>query len=86
MKSSLSGQVAIVTGAARGLGLLVAEALASEGMAVVGADIRSEELKIAMEGLANRTGAKTLAVRADVGCKEDVIEMVRRTMEFFGSV
>jgi NAD(P)-dependent dehydrogenase (short-subunit alcohol dehydrogenase family) len=86
MKSTLDGQVAIVTGAARGLGLLVAEALANEGMNVVGADIRTEELKCGMAKLAERTGAKTLAVPADVGCEKDVIAMVRQTIEAFGSV
>ena len=44
-----AGRVAIITGAARGLGLLVAQDLAREGMYVAGADMREDELKREMD-------------------------------------
>ena len=41
----LKGQTALITGSARGLGLLVAERLAAEGMNIAGVDVRGPELE-----------------------------------------
>jgi len=82
----LKGRVAIVTGAARGLGLLVAQDLAREGMHVVGADLREDELKREMDAIARTSGVRTLTVPTDIGQEKQVVDLVKRTIGEFGRV
>ena len=86
MDIDLKGKVAIVTGAARGLGLLIAQDLAREGMHVVGADLRGNDLAQQMNGLARGSGARAVAVPTDIGQEQQVIELVARTVREFGRV
>ena len=62
MLDSLSGKVAVVTGAASGIGFALCEHFAELGMRVVLSDVDEEALTSA----ASRLDAETLAVRADV--------------------
>jgi len=81
----LSGQVAIVTGAASGIGRASAMAFAEAGAAVVCADISAE----GAEATANAIQAKqqkAMAVTADVGKLEDIDALVRRTVETYGKL
>src|SRR5262245_46242693 len=82
----LKGKAAIITGAARGLGLLVARALASEGMSIARADERAEELKTAMEGIAKNFGARVLAFPVNIGDEQAVAEMIQQTLRSFGGI
>lgn len=82
----LRGKVAIVTGAARGLGRLVAGDLAGEGMKVAGIDLRDEQVRDSMGRIAKETGTETLAVAADVGREDAVKEMVRTVLERWGRI
>jgi NAD(P)-dependent dehydrogenase (short-subunit alcohol dehydrogenase family) len=50
--NTLSGRVAVVTGAASGIGLAVSEALVAEGMSVVMADVNDESLRLQASRLA----------------------------------
>ncbi|OLT30797.1 hypothetical protein BJF79_09385 [Actinomadura sp. CNU-125] len=61
-----SGQVAVVTGAARGIGLALAEAFATRGMRVVLSDLRTEEVTAGASRVADGHGVETLAVTTDV--------------------
>jgi NAD(P)-dependent dehydrogenase (short-subunit alcohol dehydrogenase family) len=79
------GKVAVVTGAASGIGLGLAERLASEGMKVVLADIEEEALAAAVAGLRRRE-FDVLGVPADVSQGEAVEELARRTLEAYGGV
>ena len=82
----LTGRVALVTGAARGLGLHVAAELARAGMKIAGLDTRSEELAAALDDLENRYGAATLALPASVASEQDVVDAVGRTVATFGPI
>jgi NAD(P)-dependent dehydrogenase (short-subunit alcohol dehydrogenase family) len=81
----LRDRVAVVTGAASGIGLALCERFAAEGMRVVLADVEERALGAAAEALA-QTGAKTLAVRTDVTSAESVDALAARAFEAFGGV
>jgi NAD(P)-dependent dehydrogenase (short-subunit alcohol dehydrogenase family) len=80
-----NGKVAVVTGAASGIGLALSERFAAEGMKVVMADIEEKALVEASEKL-RATGAATLKVVTDVSKPEDVDELARKTINTFGGV
>ena len=77
-------RVAVVTGAASGIGLALAGRLAAEGMTVVMADIEAAPLAAAAEGLRHQ-GAAVLATRVDVSSPDDVERLARETYEAFGA-
>jgi NAD(P)-dependent dehydrogenase (short-subunit alcohol dehydrogenase family) len=76
---ALEGKVAIVTGAAQGIGRAIARGLAGEGARIVVADLQGAE-----EAAAEHPGGLGLAV--DVADEEDVRRMVAETVEHCGSV
>jgi NAD(P)-dependent dehydrogenase (short-subunit alcohol dehydrogenase family) len=78
-------KVAVVAGAASGIGLAMAEKFAAEGMQVVMADIEPEALSISSEGL-KRKGASILASRVDVRKPEEVEALAQKTVDTFGAV
>jgi len=80
-----SRRVAVVTGAASGIGLALARRLGAEGMRVVLADIEAGPLERAAKQLA-ASGVETLAVRTDVSRADDVDALARRTFDAFGAV
>src|SRR5215213_844410 len=85
MKNPLdySGKVALVTGAAAGMGLATAWAFAEAGAAVVLADFKEDAVKAAADELV-AGGHKALAVRCDVSDDAQVAAMVERTVAAFG--
>src|SRR2546428_4291159 len=83
MEFSFKDKVALVTGAASGLGLATATAFAESGAAVVLADWNEEAVRAAADGLASR-GHKVLTVRCDVSDDAQVEAMVDQTVAAFG--
>jgi len=79
------GRVAVVTGAASGIGRALADRFAAEGMKVVLADIEVAPLEAAVAAI-RATGAEAIGVRADVSRAEDVQALADATIERFGAV
>jgi NAD(P)-dependent dehydrogenase (short-subunit alcohol dehydrogenase family) len=80
----LGGKVAVVTGAASGIGRALSEAFAAEGMHVVMADIEDDALAAAAKEV-GAAGTKVLAVRTDVSKGDDVDALAARTVDEFGT-
>jgi NAD(P)-dependent dehydrogenase (short-subunit alcohol dehydrogenase family) len=83
--TELSG-VALVTGASSGIGRHLVEGLASRGMAVAGMARTEDRLTAAMTEVAEATGARTLAVAADVTDRASVDAATSRVVEELGPV
>jgi NAD(P)-dependent dehydrogenase (short-subunit alcohol dehydrogenase family) len=79
----LKDKIAIVTGAATGLGLAIARKLAREGARVVVADIREPQRGV--DALA-ADGLSALAVEVDIASERSVEAMVQSTVSAFGTV
>ncbi len=77
--------VAVITGAASGIGRGMAERFAAEGMAVVLTDIEEKPLA-KLEADLRTKGATVLAVITDVSNAEDVENLAARTLDAFGAV
>jgi NAD(P)-dependent dehydrogenase (short-subunit alcohol dehydrogenase family) len=78
-------KVAVVTGAASGIGRSLAERAAREGMKVVLAGINDRNLHAAERAL-QANGAATLCVRTDVSKQSDVERLARKAVDAFGAV
>jgi NAD(P)-dependent dehydrogenase (short-subunit alcohol dehydrogenase family) len=81
----LEGRVAVVTGAASGIGRALAVRFAQEGMRVVLADVDDAGLADAVQEIA-ATGAEAIAARTDVSRAEEVQALADRAVEAFGGV
>lgn len=78
-------KVAVVTGAASGIGNALAQRFASAGMKIVLADVEPAALEQATREIA-ATGAATLAVRTDVSKGPEVERLAQATLDKFGAV
>ncbi len=85
MSAIREGGVAVITGAASGIGYALAEEALRRGMSVVVADIREEALVEAAKKLEGQ-GANVLAVLADVTSEENIIALRDKAIERFGKV
>lgn len=79
----ISGRTAIVTGAASGIGLAIATALAEAGASVVMADIQKDRVEEAAHGLSG-TNKRVMPVRIDVTQEQSVVEALAETERAFG--
>jgi 3-oxoacyl-[acyl-carrier protein] reductase len=86
MDLGLTGRVALVTAASKGMGKASAMGLAAEGAKVVMCARTESDLKDAAEEIRARTKAEVLAMPADVTKKDDVAALVDRAIKTFGHV
>lgn len=81
---NLNDKVAIVTGAADGIGQASALAFAQHGASVVLADIESEMNQAAAARISQETGQETLAVTSDVSEDDHLENLLQVTLDRFG--
>lgn len=84
-EADLSGDVALITGGSRGLGLAIARVLALHGCRLVICARDRAELVRAGEEL-EQQGAEVLAIECDVADKDDVDRMVTEARQTFGRI
>lgn len=82
----LKDKIAIVTGAANGIGAEISRTYAREGAHVVLADLALDRAAAVAEEITEATGIKAIAVRCDVARKEDVQRAVDACVAEFGRV
>jgi len=81
-RAELAGKVAIVTGAARGIGYAIASRFAAEGASVALSDIDVS----GVEDAARALGENVIAVGGDAGVAADVDRLIQATLDRFGGV
>jgi NAD(P)-dependent dehydrogenase (short-subunit alcohol dehydrogenase family) len=82
-----SGNVAVVTGAADGIGLAASKKFASLGMRVCMADIDSDKLEQAAADVSTGAGSsETIAIRTDVSQLDELQRLRDQTFEAYGQV
>lgn len=86
MSQKLSGKVAVVTGASKGIGASIAQHLAAEGAAVVVNYSTSREGADKVVAQVERRGGKAVAVQADVARRADIQRLFAEAKRAFGRV
>ena len=85
MSGTMTGRVALVTGAAAGIGRAAAEAFAREGASVVVSDVAADAGEAVAAGI-RAAGGAAVFVACDVSRPEQVQALVGRTVEAFGGL
>ena len=82
----VSGRVALVTGASRGIGSAIAEALADHGATVVLSSRKQADLDAVAEKINARHSGKAVAIAAHSGRPEELERLVKEVMERFSRI
>jgi 3-oxoacyl-[acyl-carrier protein] reductase len=82
----LTGKVAVVTGASKGIGASIAEHFAAEGASVVVNYASSKAAADAVVDRITKKGGKAVAVQADVAKQEDIVRLFAETKKAFGKL
>lgn len=86
MSKKLTGKVAVVTGASKGIGASIAEHLAEEGASVVVNYSTSKEGADRVVKAIERKGGKALAVQANMSNQKDIDRLFSETKKAFGKI
>ena len=84
--AKLTGKVAVVTGASKGIGAAIAEKLGSEGARVVVNYARDKAGADSVVGKIKRSGGEAVSVQADVSKAGDIKKLFAETADAFGNV
>ena len=83
---AFEGKTAVVTGAAIGIGLAIAEKLASQGAAVIMSDIDQKRGLEAAKMVAEKYGVPAEFAEADVSKRDDMVRLMNHATKKFGSL
>lgn len=86
MNIDISNKIVIVTGASKGIGRVIAETFAKEGVELSLWDIDYEELLIVADAISNQSGKRPIVIKCDVSSEQDVNEAVKITVEKYGTI
>lgn len=86
MSGTHTGRVAIVTGAAQGIGRAIAERLAAEGANLMLADTNAEVLKQTVESIGNASKVEIITHIGDIALEDVVNAMTAATLKRWGKV
>lgn len=81
----LDGKIAIITGAAAGIGKVTAELFAQEGAKVVCCDMAMDTLEATVAGIKD-AGGEAIAVKCNVADDQNVQAMIKTTMDTYGAI
>ncbi|RDI50490.1 7-alpha-hydroxysteroid dehydrogenase [Microvirga subterranea] len=82
---SLNGQVAVITGAGAGIGRAIAKTFAAAGAAVMVSDLRTVKAEAVVQEIWGQ-GGQAAGMTCDVTREDDLVALVRQTVEHFGKM
>lgn len=83
--SDMAGRVALITGAASGIGLATAKTLATRGVRIMVSDINMDAAQAAVSELVG-SGAEADCVHCNIGNEDEIRDAVAATVDRFGSI
>ncbi len=86
MNIDISNKVVIVTGASKGIGRVIAEAFAKEGVKLSLWDIDYKALIAVADAISSQSDEKVVAIKCDVSSEQDINEAVKITVEKYGTI